>query len=48
MKGDFVEARLWTFDGNDYFHITLRFGDRELIVGDVAHLALDEFDEEPE
>jgi hypothetical protein len=36
---DFVEARLWTFDGNDFFQVILRFGDQELVLGDVGSLA---------
>jgi hypothetical protein len=42
--GDFVEASLWTFDGNDFFQISLRFGDQQLTIGDAGSLATDAVD----
>ena len=39
-----MSARLWTFDGNDFFQLTIRFGDHDVIVGDPGSLATDEFD----
>jgi hypothetical protein len=31
---DFISGSLWTFDGNDFFLLTLRFGDVEFLIGD--------------
>ena len=35
---DFVKAHLTTYDGNDFFHIGMQFGDQSFLIGDVwAH-----------
>ncbi len=34
---DFVSASLWTYDGNDYFELTIRFGDVSFLVGDKTY-----------
>jgi hypothetical protein len=39
---DFVSASLWTYDGNDFFALTIRCGDVEFLVGDESY-ANDEF-----
>ena len=40
---DFVSAALWTYDGNDFFRITIQLGDVTFLIGDESELS-DEFE----
>jgi hypothetical protein len=43
VRGDFIEASLWTFDGNDFFQIALTFQGGGFRIGDVGSLDTGEF-----
>ena len=43
-ESDFRAARLVTFDGNDYFTVSMTFGDLDYLIGDPDSHSSDEFD----
>jgi hypothetical protein len=43
-ESDFRAARLVTFDGNDYFTVSMTFGDLDHLIGDPDSHSTDEFD----
>jgi hypothetical protein len=47
VEDDFRSADLWTFEGNEYFSVSIRSGDAAFALGSPGHLETDEFDLAP-